>query len=348
MRGIYYTIDDMEKSFYAGKKVFISGGAGFIGHQLLDALIRQGSVTTVGDNLSSGNINNVLRVYRQNGINFRKTPWGYQADRKHRLIKVDFQNYDETLRTLDGQGIVIHLAAVVGGRGFIESHPALCCENLSINQNIIKAASQCGIDRILYTSSACVYPSKKTKLTEKMSDVDGWMNADLEYGWGKLMGETILNAFKKEFGLRAAIIRYVSVYGPWQNNSHVISSLIKRALAHEDPFVIWGSGKQVRDFIYIDDVVRGTLDACSRVADGDVFNLGSGIGITIKETAEMIFDLIGWKPNKILYNTTMPEGIKFRVMDVSKAKRRLGWTAETDLREGLKRTIAWHKEQHNI
>ena len=150
-------------NFYKNKKVFITGGAGFIGNHLLDKLILEGAKVTVGDNLFSGNINNVLRIWNKNNIKYVKKSWGYEGSGGNKFIKVDFNDYDQTLKVIDKHEIVFHLAARFGGRGYINTHPADCCDNFTINQNVFKAASVVGVDRIQFASTACVYPGDLQK-----------------------------------------------------------------------------------------------------------------------------------------------------------------------------------------
>lgn len=334
--------------FYTNKNVFITGGAGFIGHHLLDALIAQGARVTVGDDLSSGDIANVLRVWKRHGLTYRKKGNGYEADGGNSFVKVDVHDFKGTVKALGGHEIVFHLAARFGGRGYINTHPADCSENFAMNQNVIRACHLTGVARVQVASSACVYPQDLQKdygseylLKEGDAIRDNWANADREYGWAKLMGEMILKAYHAQYGLKGSITRYVTAYGPWENDTHAIIMLIRRAVERQDPYVVWGTGNQDRDFTYVSDIVSGTLAACEHITDADAVNLGTGRRYTMKETVAMIFDILGWKPKRIIYDTTKPEGVKTRALDISHAREIMKWQPETDLRHGLEKTIEW-------
>jgi len=334
--------------FYTDKKIFITGGAGFIGHHLLNKLIRAGAKTTVGDNLSTGNLNHVLRVWRENGLSYRKTGWGYQATNGHAFVLVDFQEFGNTLRALQRHEIVFHLAANIGGRGYIDTRPADCCEGFTVNANVIKAAYRAGVERILFASSACAYPVDYQEkynsvylLKEEDALKNNWGNSDKEYGWAKLMGELTLQAYHKQYGLKGSISRYVTAYGPWENDTHAIIALIRRAVERRDPYVIWGSGKQDRDFTYVDDIVSGTLATCEHITDASAINLGTSTRYTMTDVVKIIHSIIGWKPNKIVYDTTKPEGVKTRSLSIQRAKKLLDWKPRITLRQGLVKTIEW-------
>lgn len=344
----------MSKKFYSGKNVLITGGAGFIGSHLNDALIKLGAKTTIADDLSSGLLDNIIRVWRKNKLKHRKTKRGLSAQGGHKFIKVDLQNFGEVLKSVDGNDIVFHLAANIGGRGYITEHPADCCDGFSINQNVIKAASKCGVERILFASSACVYPvqlqteyGSSYLLKEEDSYKKGWANADETYGWAKLMGEKILESYHKQYGLKGVSTRYVTVYGPFENNTHAIIALISRAVKKEDPFTIWGTGKQDRDFTYIEDIISGSLLACEKITDCYPINLGTGKRHTIKETVELIFEILGWHPKKIVFDKTKPEGVKTRALDISLAKS-IGWQPRYDLKRGLEKTIEWFVQEKSV
>ena len=337
-----------KRRFYRQKKVFITGGAGFIGHHLLRQLILSGAITTVGDNLSTGSIDNILRVWREFNLKYRKTSWGYQAEGRHRFLKVDFEELAPTKLALRNQEIVFHLAANIGGRGYIDTHPADCCEGFSVNQNVIKSAHLVGVDRVLFASSACVYPLDLQRnyrstylLKEKDAFKNQWGNADREYGWAKLMGEEILKAYIQQYGLKGVSTRYVTAYGPWENDTHAIIMLIRRAVEKRDPYLIWGSGKQDRDFTYVDDIVSGTMAACEHVTNGDAINLGTSKRFTMIESVELIFDLLKWRPKRLVFDRTKPEGVKTRALDIKAAQRIMSWKPKFNFRQGLEQTIEW-------
>jgi len=335
-------------NFFRNKNVFITGGAGFIGSALVDKLIKLGAETTIGDNLSSGTLKNILRVWGNNDLKYKKTNRGYKAQAGHKFIFVDFQDFGSTIQVLKGKEIVFHLATNFGGRGYIDTHPADCCEGFSINQNIFKASHLIGVDRIQFASTACVYPvdlQEKYNSDYLLKETDAfrheWANADKEYGWSKLMGELSLKAYYKQYGLKSSITRYVTAYGPWENDTHAIIALIRRAVEKQDPYVIWGSGKQDRDFTYVDDIVSGTLAACEYITDAQAVNLGTSKRYTILESVNIIFDILGWRPKKIIFDITKPEGVKTRALDIKKAEKLINWRPKYSFKEGLEKTIYW-------
>ncbi len=334
--------------FYSGKRVLVTGGAGFIGSTLTNKLIKLGAKTTIGDNLSSGSLENILRIWKENDLNYKKTSWGYEADGGHKFIFVNFEEFNNTLDAVKNHEIVFHLATNIGGRGYIDTHIADCCEGFSINQNVVKASHVAKVDRVLVASSACVYPQDLQKdygstylLKEEDAMKNNWANADTEYGWAKLMGEVALGAYNKQYGLKGAVTRYVTAYGPWENDTHAVIALIRRAVEKQDPYIIWGSGKQDRDFTFVEDIVSGTLAACEKVTSAEAINLGTGRRYIMLEAVEMIFSILGWRPKQLICDTTKPEGVKTRALDISKAEKLMGWKPTYDLEQGLKETIDW-------
>jgi UDP-glucose 4-epimerase len=221
---------------------------------------------------------------------------------------------------------------------------------------VFEAAYRGGVDRVVFASSACVYPPRLQSaygsdylLREEDSDpsrLDEPLSADIEYGWAKLMGEVQLNAFIKQYGLKGCSVRFVTAYGPRENETHAIIALIYKAFEQMDPYVIWGTGEQDRDFTYVEDIVSGTLLAAEKVVDGTPINLGTGRRFKLKDVAELVFKLMGWRPKKILFDTSKPVGVVSRALDISRAKKLLGWEPRFTLEEGLKKTIDWYVKTH--
>jgi len=330
--------DPQEK--WIGKNVLVTGGASFIGSHLAEKLVSLGANVTVVDDLSSGNLENLSTV--KNKIKFIKKD-------------LEYIEKDEIREIFRDKNIVFHLAAVHGGRGYIQTHPADVCSNLSIDHHVFEAIadSSNSMENLVFASTACVYPPDKQnkgsnyQLKENDSDpklLDGYMSADIEYGWGKLMSEMQLNAFINQYGIKGCPVRFVTAYGPRENESHAIIALIYKTLQKMDPFSIWGNGQQERDFTYVEDIVDGTILASERVFNGVPINLGTGQKHKLIDVAQLIFDLVNWKPTNIKFETSMPVGPWSRALDNTRARKLLGWRPKFSLEQGLKKTIEWYKQ----
>jgi len=334
-------------------RCLVTGGAGFIGSHLVDRLIEFGAVVTIADNLSKGSLNNVFDVWKKHELKFDQTFHdGELSAGDHRFVRCDLQDKDDAKRVVKNHDVAIHLAAVIGGRGYIDTHPADCCQTFAINHNVFDEACKAGVERLHYASTACVYPmSLQSKydstylLKEGDAFKDGWGNCDREYGWSKFMGEIELQAFHKQYGLRCSISRYVTAYGERENDTHAIIALIRKAVEKRDPYVVWGSGEQDRDFTYVSDIVAGTLLGTEKITDGTPVNLGTSVRYKIKDVACRILELTRHKPRQILFDTTKPTGAVSRALDNSRAQTLLGWKPKVDLDEGLRRTVDWYVEK---
>jgi nucleoside-diphosphate-sugar epimerase len=323
--------------------VLVTGGASFIGSHIVDKLVDFGANVTVVDNLSTGKIENL------------KHSW-----EKIRFIKQDLEYIlkDDINELFRGQQRVFHLAAVHGGRGYIATHPADVNSNLSIDHHVFEACLNAGVENTVFASTACVYP---TKLQEKIGsdyrlkeddsnpfDLDGFMSADIEYGWGKLMSEIQLISFKKQYGLKGCPVRFVTAYGPRENETHAIIALIYKATEKMDPYEIWGNGQQERDFTYVEDIAEGSILAAQKIFDCTPINLGTGKRYKIIEVAEKIFKILNWKPTRLKFDSSKPVGALSRALNNSRAKEMIGWEPRFTLEEGLQRTIEWYVTTHEI
>jgi UDP-glucose 4-epimerase len=331
------------ENFWNETNVLVTGGASFIGSHLVDKLVNLGSKVTVIDNLSSGKKENLSNSW--NKIKFKKNDLEYI-----------------TKSELDGlfkdQEIVFHLAAVHGGRGFITMHPADVSSNFSIDHHVFEGCKDSNVKNMVFASTACVYPTELQKeigsdytLKEEDSNplnLDKNMSADIEYGWEKLMSEMQLHAFRKQYGLRGCPIRFVTAYGPRENETHAIIALIYKALEKMDPFEIWGDGKQERDFTYVEDIVSGSILAGEKISDMTPINLGTGQRYPIIDVVKMICSVLNWEPTEFKFDTTKPTGALSRALDNSRAKELLGWKPQFSLKEGLEKTIKWYVDNHKI
>ena len=329
------------QNFWNETNVLVTGGASFIGSHLVDKLVSLGSKVTVVDNLSSGTLENLENSKEK--ITFKNQDLEY-------ISKSDLE------QIFKDQEIVFHLAAVHGGRGYITTHPADVSSNYSIDHHVFEGCNDSNVKNLVFASTACVYPTKLQdtigsdyKLKEKDADptnLDTFMSADIEYGWEKLMSEMQLNAFKKQYGLKGCPVRFVTAYGPRENETHAIIALIYKALAKMDPYQIWGDGNQERDFTYVEDIVDGTILSAEKITDGTPINLGTGQRYKMIDVVNLIFKIIGWKPQNFEFDTSKPVGALSRALDNERANKLLGWNPQFSLEDGLRKTIEWYTSTH--
>jgi GDP-L-fucose synthase len=244
--------------------------------------------------------------------------------------------------------MVLHQAAHVGGVEYNRTrHATLFLRNMRPFENVLEAASAEGVDRLLVTSSACVYPRECTFPLAERDGTTGEPEAtNAGYGWAKRMQEYLGAAFRREHGLPIAIARPFNAYGPRDDfrpeRSHVIPALIRRACEGEDPFVVWGSGNQTRTFLFVEDFALGLLLVAEKHPVPEPINLGSREEISIRTLVDTVLRLAGRSP-RIVFDPSRPEGQPRRSCDTRRMVEVLGWEPATPLEEGLRRTVAWYR-----
>ena len=315
----------------SNKRVVIAGGASFISFHLSQALLERGVKELVlVDNLKSGKGENVKELLR---------------DKRVRFERVDLRDEGKAREVLRGE-VVFHMAAVHGGRGFIGWHDAECVDNFLIDRNVVMASLSNGVEQFFFASSGCVYPLRLQRqgiYPLKEEDLDSDFNPDGVYGMAKLAAEVLL-ALKTEKGkkMRVAIGRLFTVYGERALENHAVMGLIAKAFVGMDPYVIWGKGNQVRNWTYVKDIVTGILTVVERGSDWEVVNIGSEEQTPIREAVELIFELSGFRPKKVVFDEKKPVGPVARVADISLMKEKFGWQPKWSFREGLERTLKWY------
>jgi UDP-glucose 4-epimerase len=339
---------------WGSRRVLVTGGASFIGSHLVDTLLIKGAEVIVADDFSSGKLFNLqypLREKKKNRIWIFKDLVVYRGDLKNKSF---------TKAMVKDVDVVFHLAALHGGRGYIHTHPAECCTNMILDQLVFEEAYKAGVERVCFASSACVYPRYLQEKTGssyllKEDDADPFVRdkafADLEYGWAKLMGEMALKAYHRQYGMKTSSVRIFTAYGPRENETHAIIALIAKAFIKMDPYVIWGTGKQERNFTYVQDIVDALILAAEKIEDGSPVNAGRDDRISIDSAANLIFKIVGWKPKKIIHDLSKPEGVSSRAADLTRAKKVLGWIPKVSYKDGFERTIKWYfsvKEKEKI
>lgn len=316
---------------WKNKKVLVTGGASFIGSHLVDKLVERGARVSVADNLSSGKLENIK---------------GHIKSKRIKFFRCDLRDTSLTQRAMRDKDIVFHLAADHGGRGYVDLHQAGPASNLYLDGIVFWQALKAKVGKVVYASSGCVYPNylqrdpkKKIYLTEDM--VGPPFDADNMYGWAKLMAELTLGAYYKEYGLKSCSLRYFTVYGPRGVENHAVMAMIARAFIKKDPFEVWGTGKQIRNWTYVDDIISGTILAAEKINDATAINLGTMERIRVQDAAKEVLRYTGHKA-RIVLRPGMPTGPYNRVADNSLAKRLIGWQPKVKFIDGLHRTIDWY------
>jgi len=316
---------------WSKRKVLVTGGASFIGSNLVDELIRRGAQVRVADNLSSGVFSNIESHIKNGELEF---------------IRGDLLDSAVVEKSVKDRDTVFHLAADHGGRGYVDLHQVQCSTNLILDGLVFRTAHKAGVEKIIFASSGCAYPnfrqtdpSAEIYLTEDM--VSPPYDADNMYGWAKLMAELTLQAYHKQYGLKTASCRYFTVYGPRGHENHAVIAMIARAFLKQNPFEVWGNGEQIRNWTYVEDIVNGTIKAAERIENGTAVNLGTMERIRVIDAVREVMRLSGHNA-EIKFRPDMPVGPKNRVADNSLAKKLLDWEPKVKFFDGLKKTLEWY------
>lgn len=339
----------------------VSGGCGFVGRNMVKRLLQttEDKVFMV-DDLSIGRhpsewLPNFVSTKNQDleviGAAGRLFFWKgdfrnllFYMRQQPRYIQekygIEFDRFDD----------VFHFAAIVGGRMKIEGDPMIVALDLSIDAEFFYWVTQHKPQRVLYPSSSAAYPvSLQTTdgaiaLSEGDIDFDKNLGTpDMTYGWSKLTGEFLAKIAAQHYGVRVACIRPFSGYGEDQEQSYPVPALAARAARKEDPFEVWGSGKQGRDFVHIDDVLDFIFILLDNVSDGSAYNIGSGRLTSFLELISLFGEIAGYEPTvKPLLDK--PVGVHSRYANMDVVNEKFNWKPKISMKEGMERVYLRQKE----
>jgi GDP-D-mannose 3',5'-epimerase len=318
-----------------GDLVVVTGGGGFIGGHLINALRRKG-------------------VARIRAVDQKPLERWYQLDTDVESVQLDLMSGDACRQAVAGATWVFNLAADMGGMGFIESHKAHCMLSVLIGSQMLVAARDADAQRFFFASSACVYNAAKqtTVQAPALRESDAYP-ADPEdgYGWEKLFTERLCNHFFEDFGLDTRVARYHNVYGThgtWDGGREKAPAAICRkvaiaAITGDTEIEIWGDGEQTRSFTHVDDCTEGTL----RLMNSGVrepINVGSSELVSINQLVDIVEQIAGVRLKR-KYDLGAPKGVRGRNSDNTMIQSLLGWQPSIGLEEGLSQTYAWIYDQ---
>ncbi|MBA7489557.1 UDP-N-acetylglucosamine 4-epimerase [subsurface metagenome] len=304
----------------------VTGGAGFIGSNLVEELIRRDEKVRVIDNFFTGKKENIEEFIP-----------------KIELVQGDIRNLDGVKEAVDGVDFVLHEAALTSVVRSIERPLATTETNIDGTLNVLVAARDAKVKRVIYASSSSIYGNSPTLL--KREDI---IPSPLSpYAVSKLSGEYYCQVFYRIYGLETVILRYFNVFGPRQNlvsqYAAAIPRFIKAMLNRKSP-TIYGDGEQSRDFTFVENVVEANILACrEEKITGEIFNIGGGRSTTINQLAELISRLLD-KSIEPIYTDPQPGDVRHSLADITKARRLLSYQPRINLKEGLKRTLKWYRE----
>ena len=332
----------MINTFFQGKKVIVTGGAGFVGSALVKSLVYKGADVTVIDNLWRGSIEN-LRLDSEN----------FAIDVSSKFHLADLTEYSKCLELIRDADFVYHLADVVAGINFVFDNEAFIFrQNLLINSNVITACVCNDIKNYIYVGTACSFP-KHLQMQDGIVSLQENQTYPAEpessYGWSKLMGEYEAELIAKKTGMNVGLLRFHNVYGPGSvfeaERSQVLPALARKAINFpNEKFIVWGSGSQYRDFVYIDDVVDALMLVAQKGMGKGLIQIGSEEATSIRTAAELIVK-ISRKDIPIVFDIDGPQGDKGRIACCERAKSILGWQHKTSLENGLTSLYNWVDSQ---
>jgi nucleoside-diphosphate-sugar epimerase len=337
-------LERLPLNWYSGKRILVTGGAGFIGSWLVEGLARLGADVFVVDNLWRGSLENL-----------KKDEIDHWLPISNRFMFGDLREYHTALSAVlwSKPDLVFHLADIVAGIDFVFSNePFIYRANIMINTNMYTAIHEAGVRNLVYLGTACSYPQKLQEKPGREPLMENQVYpADPEsaYGWSKLLGEYEAGLLEKYSNVNLGLLRLHNIYGPrallTKKRSQVIPSLIRKAVCSPDEeFVVWGSGRQARDFVFVGDVVDALLRVPLKGMGHGVIQIGTARETTVADLAKMIVRISG-KDIAIRFDTGKPEGDGGRSGNYGKAREILGWDVFTSLEDGLEQTYAWAYDQ---
>jgi GDP-L-fucose synthase len=314
--------------FYTGKKILVTGAAGITGHAAVKRLLDEGAQVRA-------------TVFENRKLNI-------EEHSNLEVVKADLMNHADCMRVLEDIDVVFNFVAFIrGAKGQTEYGNALDLvrNNLFTSINMIDAAVRSKTPLFGFIGSSTMYPDVSHPVNEDEAYDSNPHTLYRGVGWMKRYVEQVIRYYQDISETKFGVIRTTAIYGPhdaFNENGHAIPQLILKADSGMNPFEVWGDGSQMRDFIYVDDVVDAVMTVVEKAPTGRPYNAATGHGTTVTELVETITDIYGYKP-EFNYDVTKPTMIPIRLVDVSRIKNELGWEAKHDLRSGLEKTIEWYK-----
>lgn len=314
--------------FYQGKQVLVTGGTGFVGRYFVEALLAQGA-----------------RVR----IPLHQRPIPFQ-DERIEVISADLTQQSDCLRVTEGMDYIVHAAGAVAAAAITTGNPMpAITDNLVLTARMLQAAWTQGVKRMLVFGSSTGYPETDYPVTEAEMFSGPPHPSYFGYGWMRRYLELMGQFVSSKSATEIVIVRPTAIYGPHDNFdpllSHVIPALIRKAVERMAPFEVWGTGDEVRDFLHVRDLIRGSLLALEKMPACDPVNIGYGQTLTIRQIAETILSAAGYHDAQLVFNADRPTAIPIRRVDTTKAEHMLNFRPEISFEAGIRETVLWYQKE---
>jgi GDP-L-fucose synthase len=313
-------------NFYTGKTVAVAGGSGFIGTHYIRKLLSYGA-------------NVVTHTHVR--------PLQVEDQRITVIEHLDLEKLEDCMTLVEGADYVIHAGGRICHPASVPTDIQVSIQNIKVTGNLLDASHQSGVKGFLDLNSSTGYPDIREPLKEEEFWTDEPHSKYYGYGWMRRYREKLMEHVSRFSDMKIALARGTAIYGPNDNfdlkTCHVVPALIKRVLTGEDPFEVWGSPDVVRDFLYVEDVVRAGLLVLEKGNSMDPYNVGSGEAITIGDIVNAILKATGKTP-EVFYDASKPTTIPFRMVSTEKLENELGFQKQYTFEQGIAETVKWYKE----
>jgi GDP-L-fucose synthase len=322
------------KTVLKDKKVLVTGGTGFVGLNLINRLLPLGADVRA-------------TIHRKDPV---------IHDKRIEYIRCDLTKMEDCRRAADGIDYVFMCAANTSGAATIEATPLVhVTPNIVMNSQMLEATYFARVKKFLWLSSTTGYPvsGDKPVTEEEMLNGDPY-DKYFFVGWMKRYTEVLCRMYSEKLKnpMTTVVLRPTNIYGEYDDfefaTSHVLPALIRKVVERHDPIEVWGTGEDVRDLIYVDDLIDAMLLAMERIESYNPINIGFGKGYAVKDILQMILEVDGYTGARVKFDPSKPSMIPIRLIDTTKAETILGFKAKTELREGIRRTIDWYRKTHNL